>query len=221
MTMLYSYIVRYDDGVAPNPFHKVCTLAICKPGIRRTAQKCDYVIGLAGGEYRRKASVDWPIVYAMQITEEPMTFEKYWHDPRYQVKRPDLNAGGEYACGDNIYHKDSQGQWVQESSWHSNPDGTPNQCNLETDTGGHHVLASEDFIYWGSEGPPLPSNLTTLIVGRNYKRFRTWVPGEQEVVEKFIEWFEGEKARGFKGRVGMPFDWEENAARCRTASPDS
>ena len=36
---LYSYIVAYDGGSAPNPFHEFCTLAICKPGMRRTAEK--------------------------------------------------------------------------------------------------------------------------------------------------------------------------------------
>ena len=36
---LYSYTVAADTGFAPNPFHGFCTLACCKPGIRRTAQE--------------------------------------------------------------------------------------------------------------------------------------------------------------------------------------
>lgn len=34
---IYSYVLRTDDGAAPNPFWGTCTLTICKPVIRRTA----------------------------------------------------------------------------------------------------------------------------------------------------------------------------------------
>lgn len=43
MGQIYSYVLRYDDGVAPNPYGGVCTLAICKPVIRK---KPKWVIGL-------------------------------------------------------------------------------------------------------------------------------------------------------------------------------
>lgn len=32
---LFSYVVETDSGFAPNPFFGVCTLARCKPSIRR------------------------------------------------------------------------------------------------------------------------------------------------------------------------------------------
>src|SRR5712671_5339411 len=32
---LYSYVVARDFGFAPNPFFGVCTLATCKPDIRK------------------------------------------------------------------------------------------------------------------------------------------------------------------------------------------
>jgi hypothetical protein len=38
MKKLYSYCIPVDDGAAPNPFWDICTLVICKPVIRRTAQ---------------------------------------------------------------------------------------------------------------------------------------------------------------------------------------
>ena len=34
MARIYSYVVRYDSGFAPNPFYGYCTLATCKPDIR-------------------------------------------------------------------------------------------------------------------------------------------------------------------------------------------
>lgn len=46
MTSLFSYTVRYDDGAAPNPFNGLCTLAICKPGIRLHAKEGDWIAGI-------------------------------------------------------------------------------------------------------------------------------------------------------------------------------
>ena len=45
MPNLFSYVLRYDDGAAPNPFWGTCTLAICKPAIRRKANLGDWVVG--------------------------------------------------------------------------------------------------------------------------------------------------------------------------------
>ncbi len=68
---LYSYIVASDTGLAPNPFFGVCTLAYCKPRIRSTASECDYVVGIGP---RCDGN---PVVYAMRITEPPMSFPEY------------------------------------------------------------------------------------------------------------------------------------------------
>ena len=43
---IFRYVVRFDSGAAPNPFGGWCSLAICKPGIRRTAGVTDWIIGL-------------------------------------------------------------------------------------------------------------------------------------------------------------------------------
>lgn len=45
MTKLYSYCIPCDDGAAPNPFEGVCTLVICKPRIRLTAEVGDWIVG--------------------------------------------------------------------------------------------------------------------------------------------------------------------------------
>ena len=34
---LFTYKVMHDGGSAPNPYSELCTLAICKPAIRRVA----------------------------------------------------------------------------------------------------------------------------------------------------------------------------------------
>ena len=43
---LYSYIITEDTGFSPNPFWGCCTLADCKPEIRRNAKVGDWIVGL-------------------------------------------------------------------------------------------------------------------------------------------------------------------------------
>lgn len=64
---LFTYKVMFDGGAAPNPFHKICTLAICKPVIRRTAKVGDIVVGLAS---------DGRIVYVM-VVDKVMAWADY------------------------------------------------------------------------------------------------------------------------------------------------
>ena len=56
---VYSYIVAYHSGFSPNPFHGVCTLACCKPMIRRSARVGDLIVGLSRRAER--------VVYAMTV----------------------------------------------------------------------------------------------------------------------------------------------------------
>src|SRR5688572_11205556 len=95
---LFSYILPHDSGFAPNPFGRVCTLACCKPVIRRTASPDDWVIGST------PAPNSGRLVYAMRITRA-LTFDLYWH--AYPDKRPSAHPRG-----DNIYAPDSRGQLV-------------------------------------------------------------------------------------------------------------
>jgi hypothetical protein len=46
MPRLFTYTIPIDDGAAPNPFRGMCSLAICKPCIRRVAEEHDWVAGL-------------------------------------------------------------------------------------------------------------------------------------------------------------------------------
>jgi len=42
---LYTYCIPFDDDAAPNPYWGLCTLVICKPVIRRTANIGDWIVG--------------------------------------------------------------------------------------------------------------------------------------------------------------------------------
>ena len=83
MTKLYSYVVASDTGLAPNPFHSFCTLALCKPQVRKAAEVGDWVIGTGSKRNGR----DGFLVYAMRVTEI-LTFNEYWRDARFLAKRP-------------------------------------------------------------------------------------------------------------------------------------
>jgi hypothetical protein len=200
-----------DFGFAPNPFFGVCTLACCKPNVRRSAQPGDLVIGLNGQPpSRRPKQHEDRIVYVMRVTEAA-TFNAYWEDPRFQCKKPSFSASRMFAFGDNIYRKDEDGRWFQMDSHHSLPNGEPNDKNIETDTSADRVLISTDFVYWGGLGPlqrdlrDQPWASSVFDGGRRGEKTRF----ENAVVDGFDRWFVDLPVRGC---VGRPERWISGAA---------
>lgn len=195
---IFSYVVARDFGFAPNPFGGFCTLATCKPEIRRLAEVGDWVFGTGSATWNRKGS----LVYAMRVAES-MSFDQYWADPRFRQKRPDLRSCRKLAYGDNIYRR-GKGNWQQLDSHHSFANGAPNPNNIRNDTQTNRVLISTQFAYWGGSGPQIPQNLRNydgydLCAGRGYKRK---FPPEMEA--QAIAWFLSLKAQGCLGR---PIEW--------------
>lgn len=158
---LYSYIIKHDTGFSPNPFHGYCTLACCKPVIRRTAKKGDWVIGLTPKEYGNR------IVYLMRVDEEPKSYAEYWQDRRFKAKRPRYDDGLPSKCGDNIY--EPQGfEYRQLRSAHSDGE-RENPKMKKRDLSGKRVLISKTFAYFGSKPRALPPGLRCLVVGRGHR----------------------------------------------------
>ena len=194
---LYSYVVARDFGFDPNPFYGFCTLATCKPKIRKIASVGAWVIGTGSKTKQR----DGYLVYAMRVTET-MSFNEYWNGPRFRDKRPDMYASRKKAFGDNIYHTvPVSNEWCQIDSHHSCGDGTPNDNNVCHDTQVDRVLISDDFIYWGGTGPKLP-----MFCGINFSCARQGhkckFPGE--AVTELIAWI---RSLNDKGYCGRPLDW--------------
>lgn len=142
---LFAYAITRDFGFAPNPFHGLCTLATCKPKVRKGAKVGDWVLGVGGSNMKNASR---KCILLMKVTEK-IDFQEYWNNPMYSLKKPVRNGSQVQMLGDNIYHKDNSGDWVQEDSHHSNPDGSPNQENLDRDTGTEDVLVSDYFLYFG------------------------------------------------------------------------
>jgi hypothetical protein len=158
---LYSYIVKHDTGFAPNPFFGFCTLACCKPEIRRHARKDDWIVGLTPKAQGNR------IVYFMRV-DETTDFYGYWDDARFRDKRPRHDKDVKRRCGDNIYQPLPDGGFRQLPSMHS--DGADENPELKKhDLGGTNVLISETFTYFGSMPVTLPPELAELCVGRGHK----------------------------------------------------
>lgn len=219
---LFSYVVMRDTGFAPNPFWGFCTCACCKPEIRRTARKGDLVVGLSPRAAGNR------IVYVMRVTEDSMTFEDYWNSPTFFAKKPVWTSDEpELRCGDNIYRPlkvDAVGvhDFEQLVSRHSNPDGTENLKKKEIDFGGRRVLASNDFVYYGSAAIELPRRFDSLIVGRGHKRFPHTGQNQREEVDMITEFdvFFLDLPRGIQG---LPTDWGGERGCCvrqRRDTPD-
>ncbi len=109
-------------------------------------------------------------ILLMKVSEK-VSFQEYWDHERFSLKRPVRNGSRVQMLGDNIYHKDETGSWLQEDSHHSNPDGSPNPVNLKRDTEKtDQVLVSDYFLYFGCEAQSV--DLDSIGYGRirNYKK---------------------------------------------------
>tara|TARA_R110002049_G_scaffold84688_1_gene215529 strand:- start:206 stop:811 length:606 start_codon:yes stop_codon:yes gene_type:complete len=193
---LFSYVVRWDHGFAPNPFHGICTLATCKPLIRRKAKIGDWVLGTGSAERKFQGRA----IFLMHI-DELSRFDDYWMNPRFVRKRPTMNGSLKQRFGDNIYHHDEGGAWVQADSRHSR-DGHANDKNLARDTNTtDRVLIASDFMYWGEAAPKIPKSLQKFVIAR---------PGWEEnftqvEIEQLVDWA---KSHEQQGQVGDPLEWQ-------------
>ena len=203
MARIHSYVVRYDSGFAPNPFYGYCTLATCKPNIRRSADIGDWVVG--SGSNDRTVRRGGRLVYAMRVTEA-MTFDEYGADPRFEYKKPYRNGSRKQSCGDNIYFRAVPGAaWQQRDSFHSGPNGTLNPDHVARDTGVNRVLISNDFVYFGGEGPEFPEELKDqqdrplCKTGRGLTTF-----DDAQLIANLEQWIRSFNVSGYQG---APFEW--------------
>jgi hypothetical protein len=199
------YVIDRDFGFAPNPFHGVCTLATCKPPIRKGARIGDWVIGMGG----RRLKATGRCVYAMKVTET-LTFNEYWASEFFFGKRPVRNGSSVMMVGDNIYHRDHRdAPWAQLDSHHSHPDGSPNPLNINKDTSANRVLVSREFFYFGKGAPTAPRGLLQELGFQNRIGHRVF---DANVCGGLLAWIESHKE--VRNRIAAdPFDFDESAKR--------
>ncbi|MEN6462528.1 MAG: hypothetical protein ABFC94_14325 [Syntrophomonas sp.] len=191
---IYSYIITRDYGFAPNPFPPYCTLATCKPRIRRVAQINDWVVGIGSGA--RNSPMKNRLIYSMQV-EEKLSYDEYWENPRFQYKKPTMNGSKKQRYGDNVYHADvTTGVFIQEDSHHSLDGGEANILNYNKDLSGKYVLISNKYWYFGEDAPPLPLDFLDFAkVIRNHKSIK-----DENLIINFESWLLSLPERGYIGR---------------------
>lgn len=185
MANIYSYVLRYDDGAAPNPYHDMCTLSICKPVIRRTAQVGDWVIGTGsknstcndGNTY----DFSQKLVYAMRISNV-MSLQEY---DEYCLK----NLPGKIPNWESNVISEKMGDCIYDYS--VNPEHPAirgkvhNEGNRKTDVeNGRNALLSDYFFYFGENPVELPDDLKILIkTNQGHKKVT-----DGNLVQMFEEW---------------------------------
>ena len=188
-TVLYSYVLKKDRGFAPNVTDGYCTLACCKPEIRRLAREGDWVIGTLPKKLGRLR-----LGYVMRVNEA-LSFDKYFNDERFQRKKPDNDPNG-----DNIYHKQS-GKFVQLNNNHHK------QEDMRRDTRVDKVLIGCLFWYFGDQAPEMPPRFGSLIkTGPGHKS--TSIPPSAR--RSFVSWLTSQYRPGVQGK---PRDTDTNLSR--------
>jgi len=202
---LYIYVVARDFGFAPNPFHGFCTLATCKPDIRKVAKIGDWIMGVGGSRLKATGRC----LYLMEVTETS-TFNDYWADNRFEIKKPQRNGSLVMMVGDNIYHRNADSEsWTQEDSHHSNSDGTTHEQNLKTDTRSVNVLISNHFYYFGSSAPLIDIASIGYKNVRNYRKFSF----NDSAVSTLVKKIQSEHWKDRNRIIADPYDFVRAAER--------
>ncbi len=189
MSCYFTYIVARDYGFAPNPFCGICTLATCKPSIRKSAKIGDWIIGRGSQQSKCRGK----LIYTMKVTEK-LNFNQYWKDKRFLSKKPIMNGSLKKMYGDNIYHTDIKGKWIQEDSHHSLEKGVVNCHNLQRDTKSDQVLISSHFFYFGRNCINIPKSIREhMCKGRAFKFL------EKKIGDEFIVFLEKKYKPGYVG----------------------
>ena len=205
MSRVYMYVVDRDFGFAPNPFHGVCTLATCKPPIRKGARVGDWVIGMGGSRLHATGRC----IYAMEVTQT-VTFNVYWASREFRNKRPVRNGSRVMMVGDNIYHRPAgETAWRQLDSHHSLADGSPNPLNVERDTKADRVLISRNFYYFGSKAPDVPTGMLKRIGFKNARSHRVF---DAESCRELMKWIISHREVANVVHAD-PFDFETSEKR--------
>jgi len=156
---LASHVVTADTGLAPNPFHGYCTTGLCTPSHRKVKLKPgDWLIG-----HSRKREGN-QLVYAMLVTEV-LAMGDYFHDPRFQSKKPNPTGTMEEQCGDNFYYKEN-GRWKRlPSRFHNTCDNFKKDLKvLMRDTlTGSPVFVAKHFYYFGASSIAIPDQFQDVI----------------------------------------------------------
>ena len=207
----HCYKMTWDTGSAPNPYHDVLTLAICKPGIRKHSQVGDWISGWTGKNVHGKDGKshffnEQKLIYLAKIKEK-LTFAEYWE--RFPQKRPQIiccnqepttkkSCGGSskvmkvvYDSGDNIYKPIDGGIETLEQV----PNNNHKKEDMERDLKGEFVLICEEFYYYGVDNAlDVSKDIFNVTVPR-------WKKMSESDSSKLIDFVRNDNHATIKGNV--------------------
>lgn len=200
---IYSYRIDHDFGLAPNPFGKYCTVAVCKPDIRKSQNLKigDWLIGTGSKSLNKSSGFESvsKLIYAMKVSEI-INLDNYWHDPRFEYKKPVMGGTLATMFGDNFHFRNEDEEWEQIDSAHINLDGEYNEEHFRKDTKGENALISEVFYYFGINAPQIPNNLISVCHSTQGKK----IVKPPELALQLIDWLQSNFEIGMHG---MPISW--------------
>jgi len=188
------YILKVDTGFAPNPFHGVCTLAICTPNhMRANLVKGDLIAGCFRGGLPPR------VVYVLEV-DEVLSLDAYYRDARFAKKKPLRDGTWMERAGDNIYFL-RNGEWCQDpNAQHHRKEENPRVFNQ--DVLGDRVYIGKQFVYFGGEAKPLPDQFLAYLPATQGIKY---LQNDPDTFDAFRKWaFE----RPMLGLIGSPRDQE-------------
>lgn len=198
---LSAYIVGVDSGFSPNPFGHVCTLACCKPSIRRNARPGDIIVGSG----TLQSGLSGRLIYAMRVGEV-IPLQRYWE--RYPSKRPSLRTPIRKR-GDAVWHRDASG------AWRGVPGALHDGRHRHHDLRGKNALVASEFYYLGREAVPVPGEFGGILATTQGHRNT----GDTDLIERFWRWVS--RAAPRCGRIGLPSEFANAGCRAqRTGAND-
>ena len=171
---LFTYRIRFDSGLAPNPYWGSCTLAVCKPVIRRIAQQGDLVVALGAKTSRDGRDHEGTLVCAMRVDEVVPWLE---YDERFPEKRPEPTSNDWRRWAGNSLYDFSSGKPIQRKGMHSPADQSK-------DLSERNVLVSRRFLHFGSI-PILVSDSFSELVSAGPRGHHPW---QDDREREFHEW---------------------------------
>ncbi|MBZ9649747.1 hypothetical protein K9B33_19600 [Sphingobium sp. 3R8] len=197
-----TYRLDHDLGFAPNPFFGWCTLACCMPQIRQHAHEGDIIIGMAGSAKNGLGRIHPRVIYWMRV-DEALSFDQYWHDPRFARKKPQIPGPKSYMVGDRTYrHEGSDPAWQFEHSMHYLPHAKQaDGGHAARDTKVDRILVGEDYTYWGGLGPIVPQHIMSLFPNPRGQK----CPADGALLQELHQLID---ITNPKGLVGDPADWD-------------
>lgn len=193
---LSAYIIRFDTGFAPNPFGRHCTLACCKPTIRRKAEGGDIIVGIASARLPKPGR----LVYAMCV-KEVLPYQKYWQAPRFAYRKPS-QATPITRRGDNIWH-------YRDRRWRVAPGAFHDESHRDRDISGEKALVATEFYYFGKSAIFVPKRFSPLLATtQGHKNTH-----DRDEIRRFWNWLRGRAPR--RGRIDDPSEFTDAGCRAQ------